>query len=41
VTGDLVVMTKLLGRRYEDLIAAIVEATLVRCPQLRETVPLS
>lgn len=36
VTGDLVVMTKLLGRRYEDLIAAIVEETLVRYPQLVE-----
>jgi len=34
VTGDLVVMTKLLGRRYEDLIAAIVDETLVRYPQL-------
>lgn len=41
VTGDLVVMTKLLGRRYDELIAAIVEETLVRYPQLRETVPQS
>jgi D-alanine-D-alanine ligase len=35
VTGDLVVMTRLLGRRYEDLIGAIVDQTLSRNPQLR------
>ena len=35
VTGDLVVMTKLLGGRYDDLTAVIVEETVSRYPQLR------
>ena len=35
VTGDLVVMTKLLGLSYRDLIGAIVEETLRRYPHLQ------
>ena len=36
VTGDLVVMTKLLGRTYDDLIRTIVEEAVGRYPALSE-----
>jgi D-alanine-D-alanine ligase len=35
LTGDLVVMTKLLGLSYQDLIGVIVEETLRRYAQLQ------
>ena len=35
VTGDLVVMTKLLGLSYQDLVSAIVEEAVRRYPQLQ------